>query len=222
MKTELSSLINKTASPTRAGRPKSDSKRLAILGAATDHFLVEGYKRTSMDAIAAEAGVSKQTVYSHFNNKDDLFRECILAKVRHYGLDMAAFTPDMPVRDVLQQTGLSFLDLLSDEHAIEMHRLLIAETVAFPKLAATFWETGPQATINSIAGFLEACTAAGGCNIREPQQAASDFLLLVEGHYLKRRLMRHTKEMRDAEKLARVQRAVDNILRLYDQPASHS
>ena len=49
-------------------------------------FLTEGFERTSMDSIAQAAGVSKQTVYSHFANKDDLFRSCIAAKVAEYDL----------------------------------------------------------------------------------------------------------------------------------------
>src|SRR5699024_11635152 len=49
-------------------------KRLDILDAAREIFLREGFDLTSMEAIAVEAGVSKQTVYNHFDGKEDLFR----------------------------------------------------------------------------------------------------------------------------------------------------
>ncbi len=209
-------MIINTPAPSRAGRPKSDSKRLAIMGAATGHFLSEGYERTSMDAIANAAGVSKQTVYSHFANKDELFRECILGKIRHYGMDMQDFTPDMPVREVLTTTGRRFLDLLCDEDVVSMYRLLIAETTAFPKLACSFWETGPEATIKAISNYFAASTECGACQINDPQQAASDFLCLVESHYLKRRLMRHLTVIDETEKQAHVARCVDQFLRLHD------
>ena len=171
--------------PARAGRPKDDSKRLAIMRAATAHFMSEGYERTSMDAIAQRAGVSKQTVYSHFANKDALFRECIQSKIRRYGLDMQDFAPDVPLDEVLMTTGRRFLDLLSDEDVVSMYRLLIAETTAFPKLAQTFWETGPERTLAAIARGLEERNRRGECTIADPRQAASDFLCLVESHYLK-------------------------------------
>lgn len=53
----------KSEAPARAGRPKSEEKRIAIRDAATRLFLQGGVTRTSMDAVAREAGVSKQIVY---------------------------------------------------------------------------------------------------------------------------------------------------------------
>src|SRR5271165_4409846 len=65
-----------------SGRPGTDDGHLvsgwqrkhdAIAGAALVLFARDGYERTSVDAIAAEAGVSKRTVYSHFGDKENLF-----------------------------------------------------------------------------------------------------------------------------------------------------
>jgi methylphosphotriester-DNA--protein-cysteine methyltransferase len=54
------------------GRPKSDSKRRAIVEAAKQLFLAQGYEHTSLENIAAAANVSKPTLYGHFRDKDDL------------------------------------------------------------------------------------------------------------------------------------------------------
>lgn len=73
-----------TISPVRSqgpGRPKDLEKRAAILAAAKALFIRNAFAGTSMDAIAAEAGVSKLTVYSHFGDKDNLFREVIRARI---------------------------------------------------------------------------------------------------------------------------------------------
>ena len=51
----------------------SERKRMAIARAALTLFASDGYERTSVDAIAAEAGVSKRTVYSHYGDKENLF-----------------------------------------------------------------------------------------------------------------------------------------------------
>src|SRR5215468_5621665 len=48
-------------------------KHNAIAAAALVLFARDGYERTSVDAIAAEAGVSKRIVYSHFGDKENLF-----------------------------------------------------------------------------------------------------------------------------------------------------
>src|SRR3546814_20477568 len=61
-------------------RPKHLAKRKAILEAAKGLFPRHGYERISMDAIAAEAGVSKLTVYSHFKDKSSLFAAAVKAR----------------------------------------------------------------------------------------------------------------------------------------------
>ena len=59
--------------PSGPGRPKDLGKRSSILEAAKRLFSMEGFAGVSMDQIAAEAGVSKLTVYSHFGDKEALF-----------------------------------------------------------------------------------------------------------------------------------------------------
>src|ERR1700753_2910698 len=52
---------------------RSTRMRRAIVDAATALFLKNGYLGTNMDAVAAQAAVSKQTVYKHFSDKETLF-----------------------------------------------------------------------------------------------------------------------------------------------------
>ena len=95
--------MTEASAPIRAGRPKSEAKAEAILGAAAELFLAQGFQGTSMDAVAKRAGVSKQTVYSHFANKEELFKACIGAKVAGYGFDSAAMVDDDDLRRLCQQ-----------------------------------------------------------------------------------------------------------------------
>ncbi|MEL6870837.1 MAG: TetR/AcrR family transcriptional regulator [Pseudomonadota bacterium] len=200
----------------KPGRPKSDSKHDAIKTAAACLFMDVGYERTSMDAIAARAGVSKQTVYSHFANKEELFRECIVAKMRTYELDVASTEIDGPIENTLQQIALRLVDLLLDEQVVAVYRLLIAETPAFPRLATTFWETGPAVLHGNIEALLANSTRAGLCNIADPKQAALDFTCLVEADFVKRLLMNHLQAMSAEQKQAHVERCVAQFLRLHD------
>ena len=65
------------ATTRKQGRPKSEEKYHLILHAASCLFLKEGFANTSMDTVAKASGVSKQTVYSHFEGKDALFKAAI-------------------------------------------------------------------------------------------------------------------------------------------------
>lgn len=61
------------AAPGAAAGARAQAKRAVIARAALDLFVRDGYERTSVDAIAAEAGVSKRTVYNHYGDKERLF-----------------------------------------------------------------------------------------------------------------------------------------------------
>ncbi|WP_457395457.1 TetR/AcrR family transcriptional regulator, partial [Roseateles sp. P5_E1] len=85
------------------GRPKDLGKRAAILEAAKSLFVEQGYNGVSMDSIAAQAGVSKLTVYSHFGDKETLFTEAVKSTCVAM-LPDALFVTDAegPLRDQLQ------------------------------------------------------------------------------------------------------------------------
>ena len=62
--------------------PRAMAKRRQITDAGRALFLSQGFTRTSMDAVTAEAGVSKQTLYAYFPSKDELLI-AILAESLH-------------------------------------------------------------------------------------------------------------------------------------------
>ena len=95
--------------PARSQKPvreRSTAKRAAILEAARELFARNGVDRVSMDAVSAEAGVSKATVYEYFGDKRRLFL-AILSEAsgtladtgqkvleRHLGEDATIVTPE--------------------------------------------------------------------------------------------------------------------------------
>lgn len=64
---------NMTTAGGQADRGRLD-KRRAIVEAALRVFAQVGYAQASLDVIAAEAGVSKPTIYNHLGSKENLFR----------------------------------------------------------------------------------------------------------------------------------------------------
>ena len=199
----------------RPGRPKSSEKADAIREAAACLFMTEGMGRTSMDAIAQAAGVSKQTVYSHFKSKDDLFRACIVSKVQMYGLDESQFDATVPLDEGLRRVGIQFLTLLSDPEVVQMFRLMIAEATTFPRVAQTFHETGPRATTDYVTTILAHYLR---CDRDAPvaQQATRDFLSLVKGDFLIERLLGTRDPISDSQAEAHVDRCIDVIKTVYE------
>ncbi len=200
---------------TRPGRPKSAEKRAAISRAAGELFLNEGFAGTSMEAVAARAGVSKQTVYSHYENKDALFCACIDQKCRDYRLAVDADDrADWTLRQWLEAIGERYLSLIADAEVIAMWRLLIAEAAEHPDIVRMFWDVGPRPTIEGIASMMEG-RAGEGIVIDDPLEATQVFLALLRTDYHNRLLLDMVEPMNEGSRRRRASRAVDQLYRLY-------
>src|SRR5699024_9504124 len=146
-------------------------KRLDILEAAREIFLREGFDQTSMEAIATEAGVSKQTVYNHFDGKEDLFRAFVRTRCESMS---AAF--DKPFLDehntpeeVLTAFGEGILGIILSPDAMRLRRLLQNEGSRHPELAEIFYQQGPDLTANRLANYLADQNIEGILAVREPR-----------------------------------------------------
>lgn len=137
-------------------RPKHSAKREAILDAAQVLFLSEGYAATSMDAVAASAGVSKATIYAHFEGKEELFAAIMRRRCEAHFV----FSPpgeDSDAARTFTTYAERLLRLLTTPEALALYRVVVAESHRSPELAATFYENGPvrgrEAIVASVAGL---------------------------------------------------------------------
>ena len=175
----MSFVIAKSAGP---GRPKDLEKRAAILQAAKRLFTTQGFDGTSMDAIASAAGVSKLTVYSHFQDKERLFVaavECVCQEQ----MPAEIFLADLkgPIRRQLLTIARAFFSLITSEEALAVHRTIVANAQQSPKLAQLFWEAGPKRTQEGFEAFLRDEVKAGKLEISDTHRAASQFFCLLKG-----------------------------------------
>jgi TetR/AcrR family transcriptional regulator, mexJK operon transcriptional repressor len=163
--------------------PRSSRKRRAILDAATTLFLRGGYQGTSMDEVAALAGVSKQTIYKAFSDKERLFSEIVVSAVG------AAADPVHAEVIELEDTGDIEADLrafarrllvrVMEPQILLLRRLVIGEAGRFPELGRTFYEQGPGRTITALATVFERLAARGALQLDDPALAAAHFNWLV-------------------------------------------
>jgi len=159
----------------------SPSKRELIVAAARKLFLGTGFGSTSMDAIAAEAGVSKRTVYSHFQNKETLFAAIMRGMCQAMsGLNPEEPIPDAPPQQVLKSIGLHILHGVLDPEALDLFRVVLAESPTFPELGKAFWEAGPEVMKSFLSQYLSGLDRQGVLSVPDPDLAAFQFIGMVK------------------------------------------
>lgn len=198
---------------------RGDAKRDAIIAAALRVFLETGYLGTSVDDIAAAAQASKRTVYSHFGDKEGLFREVIRSTIApmqdalQHQLDRA---PRHDARKALRSVARSLATIIVTPQVVRLRRVVIAETDRFPDLAAEWYQLGPGQTIDRLAAYLD---ELDGLTIPDPRVAAEHLLWLVVSEPLNRLMFAPsgttigTAELSDA-----AGRAFETFWRAYGRP----
>ncbi|WP_133000452.1 TetR/AcrR family transcriptional regulator [Luteimonas arsenica] len=200
------------------GRPKDLAKRASILEAAKCMFLAHGFEGVSMDQIAARAGVSKLTVYSHFGDKEALFVEA----VEHYcdeQVPAALFTPapEQPLRPRLLGIARAVHALIASPEAVSAFRLMCTPVPVGSQLPDMFWNAGAGHLQAGFAALLERRTAAGELAVDDFARAAGQFFALLKGDLHPRLLMGcGAPPGYDAE--AHIAATVDMFLRAYAPP----
>jgi TetR/AcrR family transcriptional repressor of mexJK operon len=201
--------------PAGPGRPKDLAKREAILEAAKALFVQLGFDAVSMDQIAAAAGVSKLTVYSHFGDKESLFAAAVESHCAS-GMPASLFEdcPGVPVRECLTAVATAFYAMVSSPEAVAGHRILCSPQLTRTSLPGMFWESGPRRVQEAFAALLDARVGAGELDVPDTALAASQFFTLLKGEPHARLVFGCESEPRPAPD-AHVAACVDLFLRAY-------
>ncbi|MFW9266318.1 TetR/AcrR family transcriptional regulator [Pseudomonas sp. NR3] len=209
-------MSNNPPPPSGPGRPKDLAKRQAILDAAKNLFLSLGYASTSMDAVATEAGVSKLTVYSHFNDKETLFSAAVIAKCEEQVPPLFfEWVEGVPIEHVLLNIARGFNQLINSDESVNLHRLMVALGSQDPKLSTIFYEAGPQRMLCGMERLLSKVNQSGALSIDKPRNAAEHFFCLIKGA-ANFRLLYGCDGPQDAEAAeAHVQEVVGLFMRAY-------
>lgn len=148
----------------RPERKKSAVKSAAILQGAKQEFLANGYAATSMDRVAAAAGVSKATVYSHFQDKTGLF-SALVQQMAEEKFRSSAFVDirrenalEGKPRRVLTHLAQDFLnEAACDPQFCEFMRLIIGESGRFPELSEPYIQNVAKPVLDELTRYLSSC-----------------------------------------------------------------
>ena len=193
-------------------RQLSPEKAEAILAGGMQEFLAHGYAGTSMDRIAAAAGVSKATVYSHFQDKEGLFTALIEQLVQ--GKFRSLFEPSpenlqLEPRIFLRELANRFLDIsVNEPEFLNFMRLIVGESGRFPQLARAFVRNIERNSFGMLQQYLAACPQL---KLADPEATARIFIGAVV-HFLIVQEMLHGKDIVPMERDRLINNLVDSIL----------
>jgi AcrR family transcriptional regulator len=193
----------------------SEHKHRAIQHAGTAIFLRLGYGAASMDLIAAEAGVSKQTVYNHFQSKEALFKTIIedLTSTLMAPLSLSDAEKSTP-EQVLLSLGRDFLALMLRPSSLALYRLIVAESARFPELGGAIYAVGVGRLLAILAEYLAWETRNGRLSVPDPELAAEQLIGMLTGRIQLRALLGYAIPD-EAELQRRAEHAVSSFLVLY-------
>ncbi|MFF8012841.1 TetR family transcriptional regulator [Streptomyces sp. NPDC007929] len=177
---------------TKTLREGSTRKRAAILTAARELFLSDGFDRTSVDAVAARAGVSKRTVYDYFGDKQTLLQAVVdgvgqsLVSTIGQILDDTLTEPTeaIDLEDVLVTFSMRIAtDMLGSAEYATLQRLVRTQFGQLPNGGENSLADAPD---EALAERFAAFAAAGLLDVPDARLAADQFIALTFGVALNR------------------------------------
>lgn len=162
-------------------RSKNEVKRQQILDAAVSLFTEKGYAASSMDLIAKNADVSKQTVYSHFGSKDELFSASIESRCESLQIVDLSLNDLSDPHTILFKLAQDFTAFITSKEACAVHKICVFESTTYPQVSEIFYKAGPLRITNEVSRLMAALDQQKILTIDNPRHAALQFLNTMKG-----------------------------------------
>lgn len=162
---------------------RAERKRAAIARAAAEVFVEDGYA-AGVDRIAAEAGVSKVTVYNHFGSKEALFVEVVTEALEDalgaaVARAEARLAASSDLREALVLASREWVEGVTAPKVAGLRRLVADEVRTFPELGAAWRRSGPDRAHPALAAAFRRPAAEGRLEMPDPELAATQLFALV-------------------------------------------
>lgn len=139
-------------------KPRSADKREEVLDIASENFLSKGYDGTSINVMAREAGISKESIYRYFGSKEDLFLAVVERELFHYGNGMLETTSNYQgesFKEALFKVAEATLHLVSSERTLALRRLVFQMAASGSKAGQSYYSAGPDTAYRNLIQLFE-------------------------------------------------------------------
>jgi len=197
-------------------RVKTAERRDAILAAAAEVFLEEGFEGASMAGISARIGGSKGTLYSYFKSKEELFVAVTHEQAKKQ-MEPALAALEKETGDLqttLQVFGEKAVSFLCQESTLQTHRMIVAES-GRSDIGRRFHESGPKLGMERIAAFLSRQMQAGRLKQADPMLATLQLCALLDCETVKPMMLGLESAISRPRMKRMVGRAVETFLAAY-------
>jgi len=139
-------------------KPRSSDKREEVLDIASENFLSKGFDGTSINVMAREAGISKESIYRYFGSKEDLFLAVVereLALYRQGMLETTRHYAGTSLHDALLSVAEATLKVASDERTLALRRLIFQMSANGSKVGTHYFMSGPDIAYQNLVRLFE-------------------------------------------------------------------
>jgi TetR/AcrR family transcriptional repressor of mexJK operon len=196
------------------GRPRQDevaSLEQGLLAVALQEFIAYGYGGASLSRIVKAAGVSKTTLYSRFESKEQLFRAIMQDEIQRLGA-AATLQPSGQRRGLeegLKAYANHMLRLNLQGDLLAVNRLIASEAHRFPEVASAAAERA-ELGIKRISTFIRECASADKIPCKDPEAVAEAFIFMLRGWHA--HVMLRNGNISSTQRLRWIDRTVHALL----------
>ncbi len=180
---------------------------------AVRSLVAEQGLRLSMEAVAARAGCSKQTLYTNYGNKQELVRRVLLDQ-----LDAVTSRWDMSKHDLrtaLLMFAQEHIEYVASDSVVGARRLILAEARRYTQEAASIFDVAINGMQRQVAARLATAIRQGQLREGDPDAMAEMLLAMIRGLDVERRNIGEGHRTTPEQRAQWAAYAVDAFLRAF-------
>jgi AcrR family transcriptional regulator len=194
-------------------KTRKPNKDQEILDVASEYFLAHGYSGTSISEMAREAGISKESIYRYFENKEALFSAVIDKEMTSYQASLKTTNPDLTdLRQTLLDVADTISGTLNSDRVLSLRRLIFHLATVSSDVGLHYYEVGPQQAYRMLTELFKLHENETEF---EPERLMQYFAAMVSHRLILERECRVRRLLTKTQLQKLMERTVDDFLKAF-------